>query len=447
MKALYYSLYAVLAVLFVLIFSSGAWKHAQTVNTDYSEHDQGAYMYYAQQLHDTNYHYTGRRNRHPMYPLILSLFYKTGTSMDAFFEFGKKFNIGFAILMLGGLFYIFWRFFPSLTAINLFMITAFTVFIFKAPYVQCELLYYFLAFLAFLLIIKLFSKPVWYYALLAGALMGVTWLTKSAVQPALYLLVFWLGLKSLYDFYQKWRQRKQSPFSIKKGITPFISIALVVVSFVLVIWPYIHTSKRIFGKYMYNVNSTFYMWYDSRQEMKSGTRAHGDRTGWPDMPADQIPSAKKYLREHSLSHVMHRIIHGGITSIKAAKRAYGYFWYLFFYLVFFIYMVIKNWKASLDLLKQHFFLVMYLASYFGAYFILNAWWNYLGPSVRHILALFLPFMFIVNLIILMLPDHHIRIAGKRINVYLVFQVAVSLYLIFDLYFILSARLYAMTGGA
>lgn len=60
--------------------------------------------------------------------------------------------------------------------------------------------------------------------------------------------------------------------------------------FLVVVFPYIRTSKERFGRYFYNVNSTFYMWYDSWDEAERGTKAHGDRDGWPNMPADQIPS-------------------------------------------------------------------------------------------------------------------------------------------------------------
>ena len=35
--------------------------------------------------------------------------------------------------------------------------------------------------------------------------------------------------------------------------------------------PYLSTSKRVFGQYFYNVNSTFYMWYDDWPHASVGT--------------------------------------------------------------------------------------------------------------------------------------------------------------------------------
>ena len=67
-------------------------------------------------------------------------------------------------------------------------------------------------------------------------------------------------------------------------------LMLIVFTFLAVEYPHISNSKRIYGHYFYNVNSTFYIWYDSWDDVMQGTRVHGDRVGWPDMPEDQIPS-------------------------------------------------------------------------------------------------------------------------------------------------------------
>ena len=65
--------------------------------------------------------------------------------------------------------------------------------------------------------------------------------------------------------------------------------ALLVVSavFLAVLSPYLRTNKRVFGHYFYNVNTTFYMWYDDWPQASVGTIKHGDGVGWPAMPADE----------------------------------------------------------------------------------------------------------------------------------------------------------------
>jgi len=446
MKYLKYVAIILLSFVFVVLYYNGATKHADTLNTNYRLHDQGAYLYYAQQLHDTDYQYTGRRNRHPLYPIILSAFYKTGMSLDDYFVKGKRLNIIFSIIFLAALFIIFYKLFRVHTAVNLFLMTAFTIFIFKAPYFQCELLYYFLAFITFLLILKMFTGPTWYYAVLTGVFTGLTYLTKASVMAALGLFAIWFSVKVVFNLFLIVKNRGAQPVSAKSLLMPVVSIALVIITFVLVVYPYISTSKRIFGRYFYNVNSTFYMWYDSREEMKSGTRVHGDREGWPKMPAEMIPSSKKYFQEHSIGQVFNRVWTGLVTSIKANKHAYGYFWYLFYYFLFFVIMVILNFKKSLHLAREHIFLLLFLVSYFGVYFGVNAWWNYLGPSVRHILAIFLPLMFIVNYIIKLLPETRINIWRYNVNFVKVFNVFIYIILIYDVYTILTVRLLTMMAG-
>ena len=59
---------------------------------------------------------------------------------------------------------------------------------------------------------------------------------------------------------------------------------------------YVNYNKQIF----YNVNSTFYVWYDTWEEVENGTKLCGDRVGWPKMPEEEIPSFSKYIESHSI---------------------------------------------------------------------------------------------------------------------------------------------------
>ena len=45
-------------------------------------------------------------------------------------------------------------------------------------------------------------------------------------------------------------------------------------------------NKHIF----YNVNSEFYIWADSWEEIVDGVRANNDRIGWPTMDESELPS-------------------------------------------------------------------------------------------------------------------------------------------------------------
>ena len=113
-----------------------------------------------------------------------------------------------------------------------------------------------------------------------------------------------------------------------KYVLPTRGSGLVLFLFIVVITPQIVANKRTFGRYFYNVNTTFYIWYDSWEDVKLGTRAHGDREGWPKMAPDQIPSAGKYWREHTAEEIYWRWIVGILKYFILAVTSYGWFRYV-----------------------------------------------------------------------------------------------------------------------
>ena len=64
-------------------------------------------------------------------------------------------------------------------------------------------------------------------------------------------------------------------------------LLLVVATFLAVVFPYIQTSKRIYGQYFYNMNSTFVMWCDSRPEAGL-PRSLSPRGRWRELPPDKF---------------------------------------------------------------------------------------------------------------------------------------------------------------
>ena len=285
------------------LFLYGVRQQFLYVNVRSTTIDQDAYLETAKSVKQANYTMLTDRNRMPVYPYLLSLVYEPGLSDEAFFARGKLFNIGLTLLILPILFWIFRRNLPQKTAVLLILIHIFTLYIFKAAYVQVELLFYLLNFLGYLLMIRLLHQKKWQdswkTAVLTGLLLGVTHLTKASILPGLAIYVGTAVLQTAVTALKN----RSNPILLRQttlhGVTPI----LVILFFLLTIWPYLQNSKSQFGHYFYNVNSTFYIWYDSWDEVLAGTRAHGDRLGWPDMPAEEIPSASAYLQTHSLSEM------------------------------------------------------------------------------------------------------------------------------------------------
>jgi hypothetical protein len=423
----------------------GSSQHARQVNTDLTTYDQNGYLYYGRLMHDTQYVYVGDRNRMPAFPFLLSLFYQPGWSEEQFFAFGKSLNIFLSIAFLTVLYIILKKYLTLHAAVNLWLMTAFTVFVFKAAYVQAEIIFYFLNFILFLVLCRMFLKPDWKTAVAAGLLFGIGHLTKASVLPELLAFLLLFFLKTAIEI---WQNRKRVPvvdFSWRRTMGQLL---LVATCFTLIIFPYIHNSKKIFGQYFYNVNSTYYFWCESVAEWKNGPKAHGDRFGRPDMPDNQIPSVKNYLDKYGVRHMGYRLYRGAGTMFRACRDSYGFFKYFFLYFFFAGIIAALNIREAKALLFRHLFLILFIAGLFIGYGVLMAWWNYLGPQVRHILAFFLPFVFSAAYLIEKLPRHHIRISlhGMRINLVQVMNGALSLMLIFDIYLNLTVRIFTMPAG-
>jgi hypothetical protein len=118
---------------------------------------------------------------------------------------------------------------------------------------QPELLYYFLSFSAFVLMLRLLVVPSWKLGLAAGALLGLAHLTKASVLPALLLFAVIVFAKTVYELLQRRRGDAASNA---------LALASALLAFLVVVFPYIRESKQVYGQYFYNVNSTFYIWYD-----------------------------------------------------------------------------------------------------------------------------------------------------------------------------------------
>jgi hypothetical protein len=274
------------------IFGWGASRQGSLVNTDLNSTDQSAYMSYARNMARTNFQWAGDRARMPTYPGLMSFFYRPGMSDADFFECGKNVGIAIGLTGLMVVFFLFRRLSTSVDALTGTLVTMFTVFAYKSPYFQPEVLFYTIALVFFYLLLSVIQKPTVRTAALAGLVGGIGHLTKASVIPALFLAALLVMVRGAIDLW--WRHdvgRLRAAWSQSRVVlNHLLCVTVLLGGFLLVVFPYIRTSKELFGRYFYNVNSTFYMWYDSWAEVEQGTRSYGDRQGWPNMPEDQIPS-------------------------------------------------------------------------------------------------------------------------------------------------------------
>ena len=165
-----------------------------------------------------------------------------------------------------------------------------------------------------------------------------------------------------------------------------------------VIFPYIATSKKVYGRWFYNVNTTFYVWYNNWPEASVGTYSHGDGAGWPTLPAHQIPTPRSYLRTHSPEQILARIA-GGLADIVV--RLYRTFWVLGTWcstLALAAFAIARNRLAFARLLTQHASLAAFLGLYGATYLFATAFYAPISGTgtSRFVLAHVAPLLFTIS---------------------------------------------------
>ena len=365
--------------------------------------DQDAYLGYARHMYESNYTVTENRNRMPVYPFLLSLIYRPGMTEDEFLVRAQSFTVNLSIALLLLLFFIFRKFFPALHAIALLAATGFGVFIYRAGNAQVEVLFYFVSFCAFVLLLRMFVKPRWWLALLAGATTGLAHLTKASVLPALGIWAVLFAAQILWSLRgQPWR---------RLGM-----LALVLGAFLVVVFPYIQTSKRIYGSYFYNVNSTFVMWCDSSTEAYEFLKAHGDKDQWRALPPEQLPSFRKYWREHSVAQILQRFRNGARDLATKNLRFIAYYKFVLVLLAAGMVLCIWRRRQARELLAQNPSAAIFCVLFFLAYFVLYAWYDAIIKDARFVLSIFLPFVFVASMVVLALGrEWRISVIGRRIR--------------------------------
>ena len=157
---------------------------------------------------------------------------------------------------------------------------------------------------------RVLERPHLALAALLGLLMGVAYLAKPVILPILACYVLALAASAV-------RARFSPPSEGGRGGSHLACGAITVVCLAAVIAPYMSNSARQYGSPTYNVNTTYYLWYDTFEESQAvGTGAHYDRVGAADMPEDELPSLGRYLRTHSVSDIWNRLVEGGLAPVR-----------------------------------------------------------------------------------------------------------------------------------
>ncbi len=225
--------------------------------------------------------------------------------------------------------------------------------------------------------------------------------------------------------------------------------AVVAAAFLAVLSPYLRTNKRVFGQYFYNVNTTFYMWYDNWPAASVGTILHGDGVGWPTMPASELPSASRYWREHTVGQIAARMSAGFRDMAERSYKTYWYFNYVALYLAFALALVAKRHAAFIGLIRAFPSTAAFLAMYALVYSFGIAFYAPVSGTgtTRFLIAHLLPLLFVLSLLLAREPfcSTEWRLGGLRLQTRH-FHLLVGVMLGFDLLFVIWPRLMTTYGG-
>jgi hypothetical protein len=440
---------AIFFVALAVFYVAAATEHAARVNTSKARGDQSGYLWDAQNVY-ANQHganppiVIGERNRMPLYAAFLSAFWSPAMSNDEFFAKAKIWNIYLSLALLAALTVIFASYLPPLPATNLTLIVAFGYFIFKAGYTQSELLFYFLLFAAFLLFWHILTRPEPMAATLArgagaGAAAALAHLTKAALLPLVAIFAVSCAVDLLF------------PRLVTKHVPRArVGAALVVcLTFLVVLSPYLRTNKRVFGHYFYNVNTTFYMWYDNWPQASVGTIKHGDGVGWPAMAAEDLPSASRYWREHSLVQILTRLGGGAWDMVDRSYKTYWYFKYLVMYVACALVVWVKCAKDIHARIRSHAPAAVFLVLYATVYLTGIAFYAPVSGTgtTRFLIAHLTPLFFVLSLLLTRdwLRHAEWHVGGVPLGLEH-FHLLVFAMLAFDIAFVIWPRLMTTYGG-
>ena len=231
--------------------------------------------------------------------------------------------------------------------------------------------------------VEFFKNPNTKNGLIFGGISSILYLLKASGLSMFFAsIVFFI----FFYIYKK-------ILTMKKIKNLFISI----ITFFIICSPYLIENYINYNKHIfYNVNTTFYIWYDSWDEVELGTKNYNDRIGWPNMEKDELPSLSKYLSEHTGVEIVNRFF-SGFKNITIYYFSLNEFTGAINLTLLLLSLVLaKNRKKVFEIDSFNFYYLFFL---FLLIFIGAAWYNVIAPIPRFTILIFVPIYLNIFLII------------------------------------------------
>jgi hypothetical protein len=363
-------------------YVAAALRQKDRLNLSATAGGQMPYLVYAQHVAtDGWFGHFGDRNRMPFVPVLVSLVY--AADWQQFVTRASWLAIALSLVLLGGMAFVAYRNLSPLMATAFLLIVAVAVFSPQASFVQADLAYYALFFCSWWAMVRLIDRPTILCASMVGLLLGLTYLTKASVLLAVPIFLGVLVLRALLS------RRIDPNFAPKRAILA-ASVALIV--FLGVIFPYLQNNHKRFGRYFYNVNTTFFVWCDSWSQAQHFAEKYSIDRQFPDALPEAIPGPQNYWRTHSMEQIARRIGYGFKTLGRLAVESAS-FKYLVFLGVCAVVLAIISPSAARELFQRPRWPVLFSILLLGAYMLAYAWYVVVAYGDRFVLSLVPPVLF------------------------------------------------------
>jgi hypothetical protein len=440
-------------VILAIIYYQGATNHADQVNIDLTISDQSAYMRFIKEARRLDFNYTGDHSRMPLYPFLQALFYSPDMDDLELFEQGKQYNLILSIVLLIFLFIVLLRLFGLFRSYLLILIIGYSFFIFKAAYVQAEILYYSLSALSFVLMLMMLTRPTWLRSIATGIVVGLAYLTKGTILSSLPLFALLYGIDLIIFSVWKNINKHKAPISIIARRAAYLLVVLVI--FAVIIFPYAQALKQRFGHYFYNVNTTFYIWYDEWEEVKEEEAKHQFVMRWPaHLTDEELPSLRNYVRDHTWEQIADRFVSGVRSQYRNIfLKPFSVTNYWISYLLILLTGILINFDSFRKFVKSNVIPLMFVILYFAGYLIAFAWYCPIACGPRFTYALYIPFLIVIFLVMRELINNQTRESGKVENkidlakYFTASHLIMAITLIFNIWLVTNNVLFIDTYGS
>lgn len=354
---------------------------------------QMPYLVYAQRVaEDGLLGHFGDRNRMPLIPILTSLVYDP--DWDTFVERASWAAVLSSMLVLVGVGAVAYCSLSVAEATAFTLIVAAAVFLPQASFVQADLAYYGLFFCMWWMMARLVHEPGVGRALAVGALLGVTYLTKASALLALPILLAVLAVKSAVSAWARRRRMGGTPSILR----PLIAGAVVTAVFSACTSPYLLNNHARFGRFFYNVNTTFFVWCDNWRQAKGFMDEYQIDRRYPQAPAEAVPGPFNYWKTHAPRQIAQRLAYGCWTLGKLAWEG-PYAKYVVLLLLGCLALSVTRRAEAIRVWHEHRWPILLTTAMLAGYFLAYAWYVVVAYGDRFVASLLLPAMFATFLLI------------------------------------------------